>query len=272
MADGSPDLSLSLLLDRSGIAVRYRALHFAVAACIAIAPFASGLAQSGLSAPPVAPPCSDVSFIGLRGSGESATENQGMGEVPEALFRLFAGERVAAIGLPYDASRSSGKDKTAAQQAVDDGARIFIQAVNDRSNSCPAEQIVAVGYSLGADVLGDALTTTASPRIVAAVLFADPWFNPSDTATAVGTFDSSFGGDRGQRAPYAARLAPRVRSYCRRGDVICQANAPGATKSEHGRYAPDQVCEAAKFVASRIGMRAPACRGSSGTAESVVGT
>jgi hypothetical protein len=66
---------------------------------------------------------------------------------------------------------------------------MLIEEVGRRARSCPKEKIVVAGYSIGAEVLGNALANDdMARRITAAALFADPWFNPKDPVAA-GTFD-----------------------------------------------------------------------------------
>jgi hypothetical protein len=116
---------------------------------------------------------------------------------------------------------------------------------------------VLAGFSLGAEILGDTLQTPSISAgglpLAAATVLADPRFNPADTATAGGTFEPWYHGDR-PRPPYARQLTSQVRSYCRDHDSICQSNDPKADKAEHGRYAPQQTCQALAFIEHAIGV------------------
>jgi Cutinase len=204
------------------------------------------------------PPCSNVLLIGLRGSDDSLDVDLGMGAPVRAVFDLVRDKGFKAYALPYDALRAFVTPPERMKIAIDNGVRMLVELVGRRSSRCPTEKIVVAGYSLGAELLGNALGNHDVGRISAAVLFADLWFNPKDPVAA-GTFDPAYGGQSGFRPVYPSGLVGKTRSYCRRGDRICQSGLPNATKVEHGRYVPDQSCEAAKFICTRLAVSPPTC-------------
>jgi Cutinase len=204
------------------------------------------------------PPCARFLLAGLRGSSDSLEVDLGMGAPVRATFDLLRNEDWRSYALPYDALRPFVTPADQVKSAIDDGVRMLLDFVGRRARQCPHEKIVLAGYSLGAEVLGNALGNHDVGSISAAVLFADPWFNPQDPVAA-GTFDSAYGGQYGFRSSYPSGLVGKIKSYCRQGDRICQSGAPGATKVEHGRYAPDQACDAARFISARLGIHAPEC-------------
>jgi hypothetical protein len=62
-------------------------------------------------------------------------------------------------------------------------------------------------------------------RVTAAVMLADPEYNPADPRTAGSTVEPPLcGSPRGPAFP--ALLHDCVRSYCRRHDIVCQRDAP----------------------------------------------
>jgi hypothetical protein len=213
-----------------------------------------------VAATPIEPSCSAALLIGLRGSSDSLEVDLGLGTPVRAMFDLLRDNGWRSYALPYDALRPFVTPADQTKAAIDNGVRMLVEFVDRRAHECPQEKIVVAGYSLGAEVLGNALADhNMGRRIAAAVLFADPWFNPKDP-TAAGTFDPAYGGQYGLRPLYLSAITDKVRSYCRQRDRICQSGDPSATKVEHGRYAPDQSCDAARFISVRLGIHPPACK------------
>ena len=99
-----------------------------------------------------------------------------------------------------------------------------------------------------------ALTAAARGQVTAAVLLADPEFNPADRHTAAGTFDPRYGGVV-RRAAFVAPLAGRIRSYCRRHDIVCQRRDRAASKDQHGNYVPQQTGQATNFIERTADLR-----------------
>jgi len=164
--------------------------------------------------------------------------------------------RIAGYGRPY-----RGERPTLAQlRRYATGLDGFLDR---RARQCPAERVVLAGCSAGAALVGDALHSTrlaaaARDRLVAAVLLADPEFNPADTRTAAGAFDPRYGGSP-PRPAFPAPLAGRIRSYCRRHDVVCQRHDRAASKTQHGSYRPKLTCQAVSFIESAAELRHTRC-------------
>lgn len=232
------------------VAARIAALPLValVAACI-------GSGTAGYPSP--ASGCQGALLIAARGSGESATEQLGMGSTLYQLYRqLRAGGAVTGFGFPF-AAHVSGQD------AVLDASTRLADLVRQRARHCPSERLLLAGFSMGAEIVGDALQSPGFEHLgdhpAAAVVLADPRFNPRDQLTAAGTFDPRYAGSAPPRALYPSTLASRIRSYCRRGDDVCQHGAAAASKLEHGLYAPQQTCEAARFLASAAALPIGSC-------------
>jgi Cutinase len=215
-------------------------------------------APAGPLEPSHPPRCSNLLFVGVRGSGEDPSQQLGMGTTIYPIYSALrsADRRVMGYGWPYDSVRPDNPKLTRDATALDD-------FLNGRARRCPAERIVLVGYSAGALIVGDALESatlaaSAGDRVAAAVLLADPNFNPADTHTAAGTFDPRYGGSP-RRLPYSAPLAKRIRSYCRRQDIVCQRHDRAAGKIQHGNYLPQQTCQATKFIESAADLERTKC-------------
>jgi Cutinase len=203
--------------------------------------------------------CATILFVGVRGSGESANQQMAMGST---LFELYNRIRrdnphtdITGYGMPY-AANTIGKANTS------DASTRLSRLLNNRSRRCPGERLIVAGYSLGAQIVGDAAqnpaTTRLADHLAGIVILSDPRFNPRDTATATGTFDPRYGGTP-PRAAFPAALAPKIHSYCRRHDQICQHGDPQANKSEHALYAPQQTCKAAKILETAARLQPARC-------------
>jgi hypothetical protein len=211
---------------------------------------AANCASGGQQESASLPGCANLLLIGVRGSGESSTLDHGLGATLADLYHRLTSNHptlgTAVYGLPYAA-------RTTSADTVAEASRRLATIVGQRHQQCPNERLILAGFSLGAEILGDALQNPGKPSIVAAAVLADPRFNPADTATAGGTFEPRYHGDR-PRPPYASQLTSRIRSYCRNHDAICQSGDPAADKAEHGRYAPQQTCQALAFIEHAIGV------------------
>jgi hypothetical protein len=195
------------------------------------------------------PRCAALLFLGLRGSGEDPSAQLAMGSTVYPVYTALrtASRRVTGYGLPFPADRPTATEIARAAADLD-------RFLRSRAQRCPSERIVVAGYSAGALIVGDAMQSRALSnevrrRLTAVVLFADPMFNPADTRTAAGGFDRRYGGSP-RRPAYAEPLAGRIRSYCHAHDVVCQRSDPAANKDEHGRYVPQQTCQAIRFIES----------------------
>jgi alpha-beta hydrolase superfamily lysophospholipase len=193
-------------------------------------------------------------FVGVRGSGEDPSQQLAIGTT---VYPVYAGvrsadPRVVGYGWPYNAERPGITELRHAAAALDG-------FLNARARHCPTERIILAGYSAGAQIVGDALqgpalTAAARGRVAAAVLLADPEFNPTDRHTAAGTFDPRYSGAP-RRPAFVAPLASRIRSYCRRHDIVCQRRDRAANKNQHGSYVPQQTCQATNFIERTADLR-----------------
>ncbi len=174
----------------------------------------------------------------------------------DALTARLPGKTVDVYAVNYPASLNFGQ---AADGIVDASNRIQTMAAN-----CPATEIVLGGYSQGAAVAGYTTTDTVpagfnlpsgisgpmpasvAPHVSSVVLFGtpDPWFMNLVASSAPPI-------TIGQ--PYTAKTL----QLCATGDPVCFPG--GLDRSAHSSYKNNGMADqAADFVASRLGVAAPA--------------
>lgn len=118
------------------------------------------------------------------------------------------------------------------------GVRMLIDTLNVQASDCPGQSFVLLGYSQGALVLGDALSSPdarmigatvgevvqdAADRIRAVVLYGDPRFVGDEPYNA-GSYDPLVSGLLPRPADSLDDFAERLRDYCAAGDFICQSS------------------------------------------------
>lgn len=227
-----------------------------------------------LGASATTPTCKTVTFVGVRGSGEDAFAYEGLGQtVQAAKDQLVAGVMdMDIIPVPYPAI-PVGFDalsySTAYSNSVQIGAIALTGILAEINKDCPKTQVVLVGYSQGAQVVGDtldSLPTALQNQIKALVLFGDPRFNPQLTVDA-GTFNTSLygvwatpGNQAGlQPRQFPSSMTSQVKSYCIAGDPICNYTEASlvmcklqGSNCPHMLYAPDWTQQAVNWVRVRI--------------------
>lgn len=186
------------------------------------------LAIGALSAAPASAQraCKDVTFVGVRGSGEELTrKNRGMGA---SVFRMGTrlrqrlkadGEEVGLLPIPYSAlgvetlvpSRrqlalaAAGRIETALAfyyrnnvrkylGSIDEGVELMLQALETTTANCPDTDLVLAGYSQGAMVvhqaelrLSDAEELDVLDAVWGTILLADGDRVPNSGARLIGT-------------------------------------------------------------------------------------
>jgi predicted esterase len=143
--------------------------------------------------------------------------------------------------------------------SVKAGKKALKAEVDDEERLCPGLKLVLAGYSQGAQVVGDVYSSlSASERVnvIGVVLFGDPYFNPDDTAAAVGSYDPTKYGGIGRRKPFSTGV--RVFSICHRKDPVCQ-RASSKNFAQHENYDSDSwISVAAHYLAKRVPVSQPA--------------
>ncbi|WP_305784577.1 cutinase family protein [Symbioplanes lichenis] len=216
---------------------------------------AAGLAVAPLTFAAQAPAnaCPDVEVIGARGT----TERPGLGVLLTPLARQLTQDlpqtvRTTAVDYPASFNYTA---------SVRQGVQALAGNVADTAEECEDTQFVLMGYSQGANVVGDALVGSSlrgratgqaaipaalSDRVAAVLLFGDPTF------TAGESFNTGTGTRNGVFSRGAGRLdtfADRTQSFCNRNDRFCQGGTSLAAHLDYAKFADD----ATEFVGQRLG-------------------
>ena len=231
-----------------------------------------------------------VNFLGVRGSGETAASAGGYGGV--APFRIALTAELRPLALRTEPIDYQAIDVFPAlvnigqnlyPKSYQHGREQLINTLYLSQRQCPNQRLVLAGFSQGAHAVGD-VVAALDPRIPteraildrvdAVVLFGDPIFNPADRvvdvhpdtrhlAGVLATFVTGWGFR--VRPVHQASLAPRVHSFCLKGDPICNAYPPAEATAlakcavakrnpavcPHFGYAED-AASAAAWAATRV--------------------
>lgn len=217
------------------------------------------LVVAALAGPPLTSPqlrddagsaqgCTDVTFYGIRGTGQATDDaTRGFGRETASVAEI-AGEDLRAAGATVshrsaDYPASAANDESGYDASVATGTRAVVEDLVDLVDGCPDTEVVVLGFSQGAQVAHLALGepgqgADADPdagvppevvdRVRAVVLVADPLRSLDDPAVTLpgwGGEPTSGGFDD---APAAPRIDPaltgRVLSPCYTSDPICHAD------------------------------------------------
>jgi hypothetical protein len=187
--------------------------------------------------------CAEIEAIAVR----ATTEPQGGGIVAGPLAEALQdepGRTVRTHDLVYPATFAYLRSKREGVDAL--RARLAQTAA-----ACPATRFVLIGYSQGADVIGDTLASgdvPAADRVGAVVLFGDPAFN-SREPFATGSFRVGTDGILARPSGALDGFADRIVSFCNRDDERCQHGVSGGG---HFRYGEDRQ-EAVDAVEELLG-------------------
>jgi hypothetical protein len=220
----------------------------AVDAAEAPAPAQSPVAPTVIQAPKLVADtpsagCSDIEAIAIRGT----TEPQGGGIIagPQATaVKNAVKDTVKTFNLVYPASFDYQRSKA-------QGVTALKAELSKTSSACPTTKFVIIGYSQGADVIGDTLqagNVPAAGRIGAIAMFGDPAFN-SKEKFVTGSFKAGTNGVFPRRTGALAQFADRIVSFCNNDDTFCQAGANG---TGHFRYGADRA-KATTAIAGKLG-------------------
>lgn len=218
--------------------------------------------------------CSDILFIGARGSGQSGDGvsdrtspnydgGTGLGPQIYSVYTSFAAKilpdaTIDRVALDYRARAVpliAGKvpsprlsDWQDFMRSVDEGVTALRSELTSRAGTCGRQKIVLSGYSQGAmsihrairqlDALGYSGITD---RISAVVFIADGDRVPRDNTVRYGSAGELFGGvawsfGTASSVKFSRTWGQRVHSVCNARDVVCDFTGSGANLTGLGTH------------------------------------
>ncbi|KAM5430221.1 hypothetical protein McanMca71_007298 [Microsporum canis] len=198
--------------------------------------------------------CKAVHIIVARGTNEEPGEGP-QGPIADAIENMLGGTADSAA-LDYPASIFPTYAKSVAT-----GVTNMKKMITEYATRCPQSKLVLMGFSQGAQVIGDTLcgtdeaffpstepiAPTLGKKVVAAVLMGDPT-HVVGAPYNVGTSDHNGWFPRLNDKECSGYDNIR-RSYCDDGDVYCDAGTDGKV---HSSYFAKYGADAAAFVVSKV--------------------
>lgn len=211
--------------------------------------------------------CSNVEFIGVRGSGESYSGNYGMGTQIGPLFervkaRKPSTQTLQSYGLEYQAVNVAEWWKAWDYYfSVWEGDEHLESRIHKEVSACGSMKILLAGFSQGAHVVGDVIETwshnndSALSHIYGVALYGDPRFNNEDKTVDRGNYSHEHWGILTRRELYSSKINNRLGDWCRLKDAICQGfNAGGTEYHEYAKYNGGEFLQqGAEMMYSHIG-------------------
>jgi cutinase len=173
--------------------------------------------------------CTPVEVIAARGTGEPQTGSLIMGGLSNGIAQRTQGD-VYHVRYPASIDYLNGPQQ---------GATDALNRLTARSAACPDQKYVLNGYSEGAMVvttLMGKIPAALKPRVVAAVMYGNPYYkssSPSAAGSAKGTANGIV-----PVLGVPADFGAKTRDYCDSGDPVCGA---GVNIIAHLGYASHQA-------------------------------
>lgn len=186
-----------------------------------------------------AAPCSEVEVVSARGTGEPGRLGIIVGDpVFSAIERRLPGRTVTSHPVDYPASTSPNSPT--------DGNRALVNHVSAQAQACPSQRFVLVGYSQGANVVGNSLGISSAGAAVGGPVVATIPAAVQPRVAAVLVFGYPLRKlGRGITGGYAERTL----DICAPNDVVCDPR--GVSWLAHLGYS-DDAGRAAAFAAGRL--------------------
>jgi acetylxylan esterase len=218
----------------------------------------AGLASVPASATAVSSdnPCAAVHITAARATGEAP--GAGIIGALVTLVQNGSHQTVSTSSVNYPAALLTYANSTA------QGDSALKSMLQSQETTCPNQKQVLVGYSQGAQLVGDVLggggggvlgatsapvTAAVAGKVVAVIQMGDPRHLPNQSFN-VGTGSGATGlfprGANQSLAPFAAK----IQSYCDTGDPFC---AGGANIAVHLNYTDKYDNAAESFILGKIG-------------------
>ncbi|MFC7531557.1 cutinase family protein [Actinoplanes sp. GCM10030250] len=208
-------------------------------ALVAAALLATGGAVTAASPAVAAAPCTQVDVVVARGTGEPGTLGLIVGDpVYSAIQRRLTGTTLSSHAVDYPASTSAGSPTA--------GNRALVEHVSEQAQACPSQRFVLVGYSQGANVVGNSLGISSQGAAVGGPVVATIPASVQPRVAAVLVFGYPLRKlGRGITGVYAERTL----DICANRDVVC--DPLGTSVLAHLSYTGD-ASRAAAFAAGRL--------------------
>ena len=203
-----------------------------------------------------ATPCAPVDLIVARAS----TEAEGNGVIG-ALAKEIQKDVTAGV------SDQSVKYRAALfpyEPSVVEGDSSIKKLLEEEVSKCPSQKIVLLGYSQGAQLVGDVLgggggvsgigkatppvSSSVGSHVIAAIQYGDPRRIPNQSFD-LGTDPGATGLFPRQSNQLLTAYAPLIQSYCDTGDPFC---AKGNNLNAHLDYVEKYDTAANSFVAGKL--------------------
>lgn len=201
------------------------------------------------------PGCAQVRVVTVRGTLEPQSGSLLLTPLAKQIAQE-SGRAATVTELEYPASM--------APDSAVRGVENLTALVNRAATECPDQQLVLLGYSQGARVIGNtlsaraALTDAAATRVDAVALFGSPLFNGAEPYNR-GNYDPALSGTGPLPLGAIGEFTDRTRSYCHAADRVCQGGDPAAgfgNALSYGHFAyfvNDYRGQAATFVREQLG-------------------
>ncbi|KAK4082061.1 hypothetical protein PCL_06909 [Purpureocillium lilacinum] len=225
----------------------------ALITCALIASLAQAISMGGDALEDRQESCAQIHLLVARGSTEPPGDGQ-LGSLAARIIRAHQGATQEAIDYPALLNPYS--------TSVRAGTAAVLNQLTAYVRRCPNSMVVLLGYSQGAQIIGDALCggdaagagpvtppmdRNISDHVTAIVWYGDPRNvagKPFDKGTA--TMNGIYGRPAAQSCD---RFSNSMASYCDRGDPYC---AQGANVGVHLTYPSRYDIAAATFVNQKL--------------------
>lgn len=180
-------------------------------------------------------PCADLIIVAARGQQQSRAKNFGAGTeirlVATELTKLAQRHGNTSVRLEsIDYQSDPPADLSAYDLAVDAGAARLARRLDALESTCRDSRVAVIGFSMGAQVVHEAIADRSTGQIALVAMIADPMRDPVATYRQF-----SFGtaapnpGSLGP-GPVIGDLATRTISFCASADDVCN-HSPGASRT-----------------------------------------
>jgi cutinase len=213
------------------------ARRWGIGAVLATAMVAAGTVAA--AAPAAAAACTDVDVVVARGTGEPGRLGLIVGDpVFSAIQQRLSGTTSTGTPVDYPASLSP--------TSPTDGNRALVNHVTAQAQACPNQRFVLVGYSQGANVVGNSLGISSQGAAVGGPVVATIPASVEPRVAAVLVFGYPLRKlGRGITGTYAQRTL----DICAPLDIVC--NPLGTSTIAHLSYG-NNAAQAATFAVARL--------------------